>query len=58
LKRWSRHKELIELEMRVSSQVEQMESAAKLEEMLHKIEGKWGAQNEHTERLDSEAIGG
>ncbi|KAF2185894.1 hypothetical protein K469DRAFT_687714 [Zopfia rhizophila CBS 207.26] len=56
LKRWKEHNQLMYLEMRVSSHVEQMESAAKLEEMLRKIEEKWGAQNEHTATLESKTI--
>jgi hypothetical protein len=57
LRRWEKHQELMDLEMRVSSQVEQIESAGKLEEMLRTIEQRWGAQNEVTEKLEREEMG-
>lgn len=57
LKRWKEHQELIDLEMAVSSRVEQLDSAAKLDEMLLKVEREWGAHNEHTEEIEARIIG-
>jgi len=52
LKRWREHQELIGLEMTVSSRVEQLESAAKLEEFLLKNEEQWDP-----ERVEARIIG-
>jgi len=48
----------MDLEMRVSSHVEQIDSSARMEAMLRKIEVRWaGARNEETERLEREQMG-
>ena len=57
LKRWDEHKEAMDIEMRVSSHIEQMQSTTRLEGMLRRIEEIWGNTNEHTAALESKAIG-
>jgi hypothetical protein len=57
LRRWKEHRELMDLEMRVSSQMEQIEASRKLEEMLRRIEQRWGGQNEVTEKWARKEMG-
>jgi hypothetical protein len=48
----------MDLEMRVSSHVDQIDSSARMEAMLRKIEVRWaGARNEETERREREQMG-
>lgn len=57
LRRWQEHQKLMDLEMRVSSQVEQIQSTARLEKLIDSIEQQRGTQNEHAAELEPQQLG-
>ena len=57
LKRWREHTECMDIEMRLSANVEQMHSSQRLEEMLHELEKSQSARSQKAAESESEHIG-
>jgi hypothetical protein len=57
IQRWTDHREIFELEMSVTANIQQLEIGDRVEELLKRVDGDWGAKTTYTRDLKDLDIG-